>query len=190
VLALAAQRNLPMLGVVAAAVVGRGLRVAAAGDDDRRPPLHLGIAVLLGGLAVLFVAVAATEPALEEDGYPVRAARLIAAHPRHPTPDERPARVVTTDIAAGYLILREGRDANVFIDDRVDLHPVRAIEDYLHLLDGRPGALRVLDRYDADVVLWETDRALSAQLAASERWRRVGVRDGWAVWVRATTPGG
>ena len=178
-LALAAQRNLPMLGVVAAPVLGRALQAATSGDD-RRPPLHLAIAALLGALAALFVAVAATQPAFEEEGYPVRAARLY----------ERPARVVTTDVAAGYLILRDGDGANVFIDDRVDLHPVRTIEDYLHLLDGRPGALRILDRYDADVVLWETDRPLHAQLDASGRWRRVGARDGWAVWVREPARGG
>ena len=176
---LAAQRNLPMAAVVAAPVVGRALQGAGSasrdGEDDRTArPLHLGLAGALLALAAVFVIVAAREPAFAFDGYPVAASRLV----------EPAARVATTDVAAGYLILQEGEDANVFIDDRVDLYPVRVTKDYLTLLDGRPGALGVLDRYDVEVVLWETDRALHAQLAASERWRRVGTEDGWAVWVR------
>jgi hypothetical protein len=44
--------------------------------------------------------------------------------------------------------------------------------------------MAIVDRSGADVVLWPADEELDAQLAASGRWRRVGVRDGWAVWVR------
>ena len=175
---LAAQRNLPMAGVVAAPVLGRALRAATAPSaEDRRPPIHLTIAGVLGALALLFVGLAATQPAFDLEGYPVRAARLL-----RPGVDT----VATTDIAAGYLILEHGADARVLMDDRVDLHPVELAEDYVRLLDGKPDALDLLDRYDPDVVLWETDTALHALLAASGRWRRVGVRDGWGVWVRAT----
>ena len=171
--ALAAQRNLPMAGVVAAPILARSLR-AGAGAVARRPGIHLAIAGLLGALGALFVALAATTPAFDLEGYPVRAAALV----------EPGARVATTDIAAGYLILERGDEVRVLMDDRVDLHPVRLAKDYVRLLDGRPDSLDLLEAYGADTVVWETDRALHAQLAASERWRRVGVRDGWAVWVR------
>lgn len=176
---LAAQRNLPMAAVVVAPVVGRAL--AVAGDRPRfaaagREPagLHLALAGALAALAAVFLTVAAREPAFDFDGYPVAAARLL----------EPGVRVATTDVAAGYLVLQRGADANVLIDDRVDLYPVRVTKDYLVLLEGRPGALELLDRYRVESVLWEDDRALHAQLAASERWRRVGTRNGWAVWVR------
>jgi len=176
---LAAQRNLPMAAVVGAPVLGRAF--GGAGDPPRgsaggreAPVLHLALAGALAALAAVFVAVAARQPAFDFDGYPVAASRLL----------DRPARLATTDVAAGYLVLHQGADANVLIDDRVDLYPVRLTKDYLVLLEGRPGALDVLDRYGVDSVLWEDDRALHAQLAASERWRRVGTRDGWAVWVR------
>ena len=177
---LAAQRNLPMAAVVVAPVLGRALRRApqvpvGQGASDDRAPLHLGLAGALGALALVFVLVSLREPAFDLDGYPVAARRLLP----------RSARVATTDVAAGYLILEDGADRNVLIDDRVDLYPVRVTKDYLVLLDGRPGALDLLDRYGVETVLWETDRALHAQLAASERWRRVGTEDGWAVWVRA-----
>ena len=180
VAALAAQRNLPMAGVVAAPVLARCLGPGVAAAADRRPTVHLGIAGLLGALAVIFVARAATTPAFDLDGYPVRAAALL----------EPGARVATTDIAAGYLILERGDAARVLMDDRVDLHPVRLAEDYVRLLDGKPDALDLLDRYGAEAVVWETDTALHAQLAASgSGWRRVGVRDGWSVWVRDGSAG-
>jgi hypothetical protein len=161
VAALAAQRNLPMAAVVVAPVLGRALRPASVGVDDRRPDLHLAIAGLLGALGLLFVVVAATASAFDLDGYPVRAALLV------PTP----SKVATTDIAAGYLILERGADARVMIDDRVDLHPVRLAKDYVRLLDGKPDALGILDRYDPDAVVWQTDTPLHAQLAV---WVRSG----------------
>ncbi|HVF33130.1 MAG TPA: hypothetical protein VM933_08845, partial [Acidimicrobiales bacterium] len=173
--ALAAQRNLPMAGVVAAPVLARCLRPTETVGDDRRPEVHLAIAGVLGVLGALFLALAATGAAFDLDGYPVQAARLV----------DPGAKVATTDIAAGYLILERGEDARVLMDDRVDLHPVRLAKDYVRLLDGKPDALALLDRYGADAVLWETDTALHAQLAASgSGWRRVGVRDGWGAWVR------
>lgn len=177
-LGLAAQRNLPMAAVVAAPALGRALgggRAEPRGDVDRGRTVHLAIAGVLGALGLVFVAVAAREPAFAFEGYPVAASRLVPEG----------VRLATTDVAAGYRILQEGDAARVLIDDRVDLYPVEVTEDYLQLLDGRPGALEVLDAYDVEAVLWETDRALDAQLAASGRWRRVGEADGWAVWLRS-----
>lgn len=176
---LLAQRNLPMAAIVAAPVLARSLGRRPDGamssrSRDVRPLVNVAIAAALGALAAVFVAVAATQPALAFEGYPVRASRLYA----------RPARVVTTDVAAGYLILRDGREANVFFDDRVDMYPLAMTRDYLRLLKGDADALEVLERRQVDVVVWEARRPLHAQLAASESWRRVGRRDGWLVWVR------
>jgi hypothetical protein len=97
--------------------------------------------------------------------------------------------VATSDVAAGYLILtrqrpRGERPVRVLIDDRVDLYPVQLTLDYLHLVDGDRASLAILDRYRADAVLWPAGKPLVAKLAASGRWRRVGQRDGWAVFVR------
>lgn len=183
---LVAQRNLPMAAIVAAPVLARSLAralPATTTDPSAEPPrpfVHLGIAGLLGAMALAFVAVAASQPALAFEGYPVRAARLY----------EGPARVLTTDVAAGYLILRDGRSARVFFDDRVDMYPLDMTRDYLRLLQGDEGALEVLDRRGVEVVVWEVRRPLHAQLAASGGWRRVGQRDGWLVWVRNPTSQG
>lgn len=172
-LGVIAQRNLPVAAIVAAPVVARSLTRAERPASDDRPPIHMAIAGLLVALALLFVAVAAREPAFDLTAFPVRASRLY----------ERPARVATTDIGAGYLILREGRRANVMFDDRVDLYPLDATMDYLRLLDGGPDALAVLDRRQVEVVVWERKRPLHARLAASGGWRRAGQRDGWVVWL-------
>jgi hypothetical protein len=176
--ALSAQRNLPMLAIVAAPVLARALHPPPS--PGREAPegggaVHAAIAAALVGLGVVFTVVAWREPPFDLRDYPVAAARLY----------ERPARVATTDVAAGYLILREGSAAQVFLDDRVDLYPVALTKEYIRLLDGRPDSLAILDRHGADVVLWPTDRALSAQLAASDGWRRVGERSGWTVWIRS-----
>jgi hypothetical protein len=170
---LVAQRNLPMAGVVAAPVLAHLLRPASVADEaEVRPPFHVAVAGILGVLALLFVADAATTPALDLAGFPVRAARLY----------DHPSRVLTTDVAAGWLLL-EHRD-EVWFDDRVDLHPVARTKDYVRLLHGDPEAMAIVDRSGADVVLWPEDEELDAQLAASESWRRAGTRDDWSVWVR------
>lgn len=171
-LGLIAQRNLPIAAVVAAPVLSRALTRPEAVDPDIRPRVHLAIAGALGALAAVFLAVAARQPAFDLTPFPVAAARLY----------DRPARVATTDIGAGYLILREGTDANVFFDDRVDMYPLEVTRDYLRLLDGKSDALRVLDHRKVEVVVWEQKRPLNAQLAASGEWRRAGERDGWVVW--------
>jgi hypothetical protein len=132
------------------------------------------IAGVLAALALVFVGVAWTQPPFDLEGYPVSAASLVP----------RGAKVVTTDVAAGYLILQRGGQANVFIDDRVDMYPVGVTNDYLKLLHGHPTSLAILDRDGADVVLWEAKRPLNALLATSDHWRRVGERDGWVVYQR------
>jgi hypothetical protein len=169
---LAAQRNLPMAAVVAAPVLARLLAPPVPDGAAEPPPIHWAIAGGLAALSALFLALAATTPALDLAGFPVRASQLY----------DHPAKVLTTDVAAGYLLL-DRRD-EVWFDDRVDLHPVAKTKAYVRLLHGDEGAMAIVDGSGADVVLWETDEELDAQLAASGRWRRVGVRDGWAVWVR------
>jgi hypothetical protein len=125
-------------------------------------------------MAVTFVAVAWTQPPFDLEGYPVAAATLV------PTG----TKLVTTDVAAGYLILERGRQASVFIDDRVDMYPTAITNDYLRLLHGHPDSLALLDRYHAEMVLWPTQRPLNALLAASDHWRRAGERNGWVVYQR------
>jgi hypothetical protein len=170
---LAAQRNLPMAAIVVAPVLARTFGKRDDAIAYSRFP-NVGIAAVLAAMAMTFVAVAWTQPPFDLEGYPVAAAQLVP----------RGTKLVTTDVAAGYLILQRGRQANVFIDDRVDMYPTAITNDYLRLLHGHPSSLAILDRYHADYVLWETQRPLHAILAASDHWRRVGERNGWVVYQR------
>ncbi len=183
---LLAQRNLPIAAVALAPVLARALQVPpgaappASADGGR---LHVVLAGLLGGLALLFAATAVREEPLDLQGYPVTALDLA----RQQVPLRR---LVTDDVAAGYVILVHGRHAGVFVDDRVDLYPVELTLDYLRLIEGRGRALDILNRYGAEVVVWEAQQPLVRRMEGSGDWRRVGVRDGWAVLVRARAPAG
>lgn len=186
-LGLLAQRNLPVAAVALAPVLGRALQApegaASGAATGEAAPLHMVLAGLLGALALLFAAGVVREPPLDLQGYPVKALEL--AREQGPL-----RRLVTDDVAAGYVILVHGRHAGVFIDDRVDLYPVRVTADYLRLADGHPRAADILDRYGADVVVWEAKRPLVRQMEGTGAWRRVGTREGWAVLVRARAPAG
>lgn len=184
-LGLLAQRNLPVAAVAVAPVLGRALQARPGVDSPATTggtgPLHLVLAGSLAVLALLFTGGILREPPLEPQGYPVRALELAGA--QVPL-----GRLVTDDVAAGYVILVHGQRAGVFIDDRVDLYPVRVTLDYLRLVQGQSQALDILDRHGAEVVVWEAKRPLVRRMEDSGGWRRVGTRDGWAVLVRATAP--
>jgi hypothetical protein len=95
-------------------------------------------------------------------------------------------RLLTTDAAAGYVILEDWPQQKVFIDDRYDMYPTSVIYDYFKVTSAKPGAMKVLDTYDVQVVVWGRDTSLGALLDASGDWQRVH-RDGTdAVWVRAS----
>ncbi|MFN2504962.1 MAG: hypothetical protein ABR540_12195, partial [Acidimicrobiales bacterium] len=94
-------------------------------------------------------------------------------------------RLAHQDVVGNYLSFRFGRRARIFVDDRVDMYPVRIPKDYISLLRGRPGSQEILDRYRVDVVLWQTDRPLAHVLELNANWRTVyRDDDGWVVFRR------
>jgi len=82
-----------------------------------------------------------------------------------------------------YLILRRGRGAGVFIDDRYDMYPKDLSLDYVTLLRAAPGALEVLDRRSVDAVLWE--RSLPLVPALQQRgWQEAAGDMRWVLLER------
>jgi len=79
-------------------------------------------------------------------------------------------RVAHEDFVGNYLILRYGQQRRVFIDDRYDMYPVSLATEYRTLLQGRTGALDILERRQIDVVLWEKDLPL-VQILRAAGWR-------------------
>jgi len=92
--------------------------------------------------------------------------------------------VAAQDIVGCYLILRDGRDADVFVDDRFDMYPVRVSNDLESLLRGRRDSLAILDRYRIDAVLWDAQQPLATILDEHPDWRTAHTRDDWLVFVR------
>jgi hypothetical protein len=179
---LIAVRNLAMLAIVMAPALGAALRVdrQAAADEPDPPRVNLAIAGVLAVAFLLFGVGGATGKAIDVSSYPVASVRwlqregLLGAD----------SRVAVQDFVGCYLILREGRDANVFIDDRIDMYPVELTKDYIALLHGEARAMAVLDRHRIDVVLWQRELPLPTLLRTSDEWREVR-RDGeWVVYRR------
>jgi hypothetical protein len=141
--------------------------------------------VFAGVLAVAFLLFGvggATGRAIDVSSYPVASVRWLQREgllgPDH--------RVAVQDFVGCYLILREGRDANVFIDDRIDMYPIEVTKDYIALLHGEARMLAVLERHRIDVVLWQRDLPLPTVLGSTEGWLQVR-RDGeWVVYRRNT----
>jgi hypothetical protein len=197
-LGLVAQRNLAPAGIVLAPALGLALTRPARDDpgnvtdrdeqDQERPPVPRRdrvLGVLVAVVAVVLLANAVSSGSLDLEDYPVEVVRegerlgVIGAGQL----------TATQDTVGCYLILRRGRGAGVFIDDRYDMYPVAVSLDYLTLLRGDPGAPDVLERRGVGSVLWERSRPLVPALvdrgwreaAGDRRWvllrRPIPVRD-------------
>lgn len=183
-MSLLAARNLPMFAVVAAPALGWSFAgpatdVPGSGSSAGGDGIRWAASVVMAAVGVLTLAAVWQQPAIRTKGYPVAAVDRL----------ERQGllgkvRIAHQDVPGGYLILRQGGDANVFIDDRVDMYPVSVSDDYSELLNGRRRALDVLDRWEIDVVLWQQDRSLVSILQASDRWHRTFSSDGWVIYQR------
>jgi hypothetical protein len=186
ILSLYAVRNLPLLAIVMAPVLARILRVPESAAPRPAPTesqlrVNRALAVTIGLTFVVFGgSVAASEP-LDLRAYPVQAATFLARNQLLADPH----RVAHQDVVGNYLTFRFGRRAPVFIDDRVDMYPLRVSRDYLSLLRGAPNALDVLGRYDVDVVLWSRKLALAQVLRLAPGWHEVFGNKDWVVYQRS-----
>lgn len=190
VLAATAMRNIPIAGLVVAPAVGRVLGAGGRSPDGEGAAPASGssrvnrlFALTLAAAFVLFGAAGWASGGIEAppEDYPVGAEQWLEAHGfrdgRH--------RVANDEVAGGYLILRAGRRARVFVDDRFDMYPISVSRDLDQLIAGGEPARAVLARRRVDAVVWRADRPLRATLT----------RAGWAEpyddgdWVVLVAPG-
>ncbi len=94
--------------------------------------------------------------------------------------------LIHREAVGNYLTYRYGSDASVFIDDRFDFYPLDVTRDHLTLLDGGDFA-EVLDRREADVVLWSADETLSRWLDETDDWEIAVKNDDWIVACRTAS---
>jgi len=186
VIGLLAQRNLAPAGIVLAPALGAALtrrgttvdRPAPAAALKKKPATRRDrvLGALVGVAAIALLANAVGHGSLDLDYYPEKVMR----------DGERlgvfePGQLVATQDTVGcYRILRRGRGAEVFIDDRYDMYPVAVSRDYFTLLRANPGTSEVLERRGVDAVLWE--RRLPLVPVLLERgWREVAGDARWAL---------
>ncbi len=180
-LALWAVRNVAVAPLIGLPVVAR----AFARDEEK--PSDLSGTLVAAAVTVLVLAAlamgyqATTEKTFDFSTYPVSSMRYLERH------DLMGKRLLTTDAAAGYVILEDYPEQKVFIDDRYDMYPRSVIFDYFTLTGAKPGWDEVLDRYDVEVIVWGKDSSLAALLDQSSDWERVHRDATDAVWVRTGT---
>lgn len=184
-ISLYAVRNLPLLAIVLAPVLARIFRrpeyaTPRPAPTDKQLLVNRAMGLTIALTFVLFGATAANGTALNLKGYPAAAVTYLERN--HLL--SHPHRLAHQDVVGNYLTLRYGRRVPIFIDDRVDMFPVKVSQAYLRLLRGRTGALGTLDTYGVDVVLWERDLPLAEMLALSPDWQETFSRDGFVVFER------
>ena len=175
-----------MRNVAVAPLIGLPV-VARAFARDEEKPSELSRTLVTVAISVLVLAAlamgfqATTEKTFDFSTYPVRSMQYLERH------DLMGRHLLTTDAAAGYVILEDFPQQRVFIDDRYDMYPRSVIFDYFTLTAGRPGWSAILDKYDVDVIVWGKDSSLAALLNQSAGWQRVHRDTTDAVWVRTGT---
>jgi hypothetical protein len=177
-LALWAVRNVAIAPLIALPVVAR----AFARDEEK--PSELSGTMVAAAITVLVMAAAlmgfqaSTETNFNFSTYPVASMRYLEQHHlmgKH---------LLTTDAAAGYVILQDWPQQKVFIDDRYDMYPTSVIYDYFDLTAAKPDWEKVLDRYHVDVIVWGKDTALAQLLDQAHGWKHVHTAGSDAIWVR------
>jgi len=192
VLAATGRRNIPvaslaMVPVMAPAVGSLMLGTLRVGAPVARRQIvaaWTAIAIVVG------VVVAAMPNDYDLGPYPVAAVSWMESRGLVADPD---VRLVHPDYVGNYLAWRYGPDARVFADDRAEVLSPRLISDYvLGLLDTQRDWSAVLERYDANVIVWPATDHLGREVATSPDWlvshtTLDGTGRAWIVACRAGT---
>ncbi len=179
-LAFWAQRNITVTPIVGLPILARacaGARPSRFGRVDRSAARVAIVFVAVLGLGVGVAA--ASQPNYALGRYPTDAMRWLDRE------DLLGRRLLTSDVAGGYVIAAYFPRQRVFLDDRYDMYPLPVLEDYLVLHDGAKRWESVLDDRRVEVVVWERSRPLAPLLDDSADWAHVHDAGRWSVWVRS-----
>lgn len=190
VAAALALRNVAPASIVVVGMIAPGLADPArstpsAGDGMTRGRARLARAIGVAAVTASIVAVATvlTRPGLDLARYPVD--EVEALHDRGLLPSADVV-VVHREAVGNYLTWRFGDRAMTFVDDRFDFHAEPLLADHRDLLAGKD-ARTVLDRWQADVVLWEADAPLTDWLTDAQEWSVLRGEE-WVVACRLDSP--
>ena len=181
--ALVGLRNVPVASLVLIPGTARGLAGLGSIRGDQRSRAAGVMVVVMALVAVLVVRTALAQPAFDLTPYPVDAVSWLDQNGLR-RPD---LAMLSPDLVGNYLELLDGRQAHVFIDDRVDMYPKPVVDDFVLLQQGRPGWRDALDRRGVDLVLWPKSQPLANVLAESADWRTLYQDGTWTVACRRGT---
>lgn len=179
--ALYAQRNIVMATVVLVAACAQTAPALGTLRSGDRPRGGRPIAVAVAVVFVLAVANTLLTPAGSVDDYAARPLAWLGEEPSQ-------GRVVTDVLHGNLLEVLDGPTGSVFVDDRFDLLPQELFDDYLQLEGGGTRWSDVLDRYDADVVIWARGAPLATLLEDSAAWRVSFSDSTWLLAERRVAP--
>jgi hypothetical protein len=170
---LYAARNIGVLAVVLAPVLGRSLRrqevaAPASARSMGNPRMNRAVLATIAAAFVFFGAFIATTDPIDTVGYPVASVSYLEDQGLLSSPH----RVAHQEVVGNYMTLRFGTDVRVFIDDRFDMYPLSLSRDYRVLLSGNAGTMDIIERRNIDVVLWKRDLPL-VQILTASGWREV-----------------
>ena len=179
VMGLLAVRNINPAAIVMVAGAAPALALVPGTLDGQTRSFA---ARLMAATAVVVAIVAAVtvfaSPALDLDRYPVEEVDWLEERDLVADPA---VNLVHREIAGNYLELRYGADANVFMDDRYDFFPLAVIDDHSALYFGGEFA-EILDRHDADAVLWNSEGLFADWLRSGDfGWSVVFEGENWIV---------
>ncbi len=153
-LGLWAERNIAIAPIASFPIVARAL-ASTHERADRRLALNWMAVLLALALGGLWTMRAWADAALDFKGYPVAAMEAVESQ------GLLGRRLLTTDSWGDYVILRYGPRQRVFMDDRYDVYPASVAGDLESVLNGHGDWLRIVQKYDIDVVVWPShDRSV------------------------------
>lgn len=183
-LALGSVRHAPLYAIVAAPLVagaaselwrkwearaGRRSGIAALGSvaRDFAASGRLTPWAVVGAAAVLLLTPSLKWPRdFPKEFFPTA---LVGSHQS----SIAPARIFTSDEWADYLIYRNWPEQRVFMDGRSDFYGPEVGDQYLAVMEGRPGWEEILKRHRCEAALVSPHWPLNALLAQSGNWERV-----------------
>ncbi len=166
--ALVGVRNLSLASIVFVAAAAPAL--ADLGSLRVSPRSRKARAVIVASAAGAFMTllIASQMQDVNDTSYPVAAIDFL---------DEHDAvlgeRIFHADRTGNYLGYRYGTDAQVFIDDRFELHAPELVADYLAVIRGTGRWDTVLDEYGINIVVFGVEGPFPQLLETDDAWRVV-----------------
>jgi hypothetical protein len=128
--------------------------------------LNAGLIAVMFGLVVWFIPSRTSLEHTVADRFPVGAVEYLAHHPA-------PAPMFNSYFFGGYLVWSRAPEHKVFLDGRSELYEHGGVlVDFIEVVDIRPDALSILQKYGVQSCLIQRDEPLATVLAALPDWQK------------------